>query len=151
MVQWACQSSYGPTLPGGTRAARATCPRSRTDDFRARARLADHLGANPTVAGLIPQVGSILSGARSFWGDDPHRGTENEGEAFSGGWEGQQFVLTHHPPAEPVPGVTFAGDLHTAVTAVKAAAGDGHVNVIGADVARQCIEADLVDELRVVR
>lgn len=111
--------------------------------------LSDQLGPNPTVDGLIPQVGSILSGARSFRGDDPHRGTENEGEAFGGGWEGQQFVLTHHPPAEPVPGVTFAGDLDTAVTAAKAAAGDTYVNVIGADVARQCIEAGLMDEVLV--
>ncbi|MFW6719566.1 dihydrofolate reductase family protein [Streptomyces sp. MAR4 CNY-716] len=111
--------------------------------------LTDHLGPNPTVDGLIPRVGSILSGARSFRGDDPHRGTEAEGEAFGGGWEGQQFVLTHHPPAEPVPGVTFAGDLDTAVTAAKAAAGDAYVNVIGADVARQCIEAGLMDEVLV--
>lgn len=111
--------------------------------------LADHLGPNPTIDGLIPRVGSILSGARSFRGDDPHRGTENEGEAFGGGWEGQQFVLTHHPPAEPVPGVTFAGDLDTAVTAARAAAGDAYVNVIGADVARQCIEAGLMDEVLV--
>jgi len=35
---------------------------------------------------------------------------------FGGGWDGPQFVLTHRPPATPVPGVTFVADIHTAIT-----------------------------------
>ncbi|GAA4521423.1 MULTISPECIES: dihydrofolate reductase family protein [Nonomuraea] len=111
--------------------------------------LAEHLGPNPTVDDLLPQVGSLLVGNRSFGGDDPYRDTEHEGEAFGGGWSGPQFVLTHNPPADPVPGVTFVTDLDTAITASKAAAGGKYVNVIGADVARQCLAAGALDEVLV--
>lgn len=111
--------------------------------------LAEHLGPNPTVDDLLPQVGSLLVGNRSFGGDDPYKDTEHEGEAFGGGWSGPQFVLTHNPPAEPVPGVTFVTDLDTAITASRAAAGGKYVNVIGADVARQCLAAGALDEVLV--
>ncbi|MDA0633758.1 dihydrofolate reductase family protein [Nonomuraea sp. MCN248] len=109
--------------------------------------LTEHLGPNPTVDDLLPQVGSLLVGNRSYGGDDPYKDTEHEGEAFGGGWSGPQFVLTHNPPAKPVPGVTFVTDLHTAISQSKAAAGDKYVNVIGADVARQCLAAGALDEI----
>jgi dihydrofolate reductase len=108
--------------------------------------LTPYLGPDPVVDELIPRIGALLVGRRTFGGDDPHRGTEAEGKAFGGGWEGPQFVLTHHAPA-PVPGVTFVDDLTEAVTAAKAAAGGKYVNVLGADVARQCLEAGLLDEI----
>jgi dihydrofolate reductase len=107
---------------------------------------AEHLGPNPEVDGLIDRIGALLVGNRTFGGDDPHRGTEKEGKPFGGGWSGPQFVLTHHAPDTPVPGVTFVGDLGSAVTAAKEAAGDKYVNVLGASVARQCLEAGLLDE-----
>ena len=46
-----------------------------------------------------------------------------------------------------MPGVTFVGDLEGAVAAAEAAAGDRYVNVIGASVARQCLEAGALDEI----
>ncbi|WP_326947977.1 dihydrofolate reductase family protein [Amycolatopsis sp. NBC_01307] len=109
--------------------------------------LTPYLRPDPAVDALIPRIGSLLVGRRTFGGDDPHRGdAEREGKAFGGGWEGPQFVLTHRPAA-PVPDVTFVGDLREAVDAAKAAAGDKYVNVLGADVARQCLEAGLLDEI----
>lgn len=112
--------------------------------------LTSHLGPNPTVDELVPRIGALLVGARTFRGDDPHRGDpEREGKAFGGGWDGPQFVLTHRPPATPVPGVTFVGDLDSGVAAAGAAAGDGYVNILGADVARQCAEAGVLDEVLV--
>ena len=39
------------------------------------------------------------------------------------------------------------GDLLTGVDAALAAAGDKLVNVLGADVARQCLEAGVLDEV----
>jgi dihydrofolate reductase len=57
------------------------------------------------------------------------------------------FVLTHHPPAAAAPGVTFVTDLDSGVTAAKAAAGEKYVNIIGADVARQCLAAGVLDEI----
>jgi dihydrofolate reductase len=108
--------------------------------------LTPYLGPDPLVDELIPRIGALLVGRRTYGGDDPHRGTEGEGKAFGGGWEGPQFVLTHRPAA-PAPDVTFAGDLEEAVAAAKEAAGDKYVNVLGADVARQCLEAGLLDEI----
>jgi dihydrofolate reductase len=109
--------------------------------------LGDHLGPNRTVDELIDDVGSLLVGNRTFGGDDPYKGTPQEGEPFGGEWSGPQVVLTHHAPEKPVPGVTFAGDLETAVAAAKDAAGDRYVNVLGADVARQCLAAGYLDEI----
>lgn len=112
--------------------------------------LRPHLGPNPVLEKLIGDVGALLVGNRSFRGDDPYEGEPGkEGEAFGGGWEGPQFVLTHRPPAEPVPGVTFVTDLIGGVEAAKTAAGGKYVNVIGAGVARQCLQAGLLDEILV--
>lgn len=109
--------------------------------------LTPYLRPDPLVDDLIPRIGSLLVGRRTYTGDDPHRGDpEREGKAFGGGWEGPQVVLTHRP-APPAPGVTFAGNLADAVAAAKAAAGDEYVNVLGADVARQCLETGVLDEI----
>ncbi len=82
-------------------------------------------------------------------GDDPHAGVEGkEGEPFGGGWSGPQFMLTHHPPAAAVPGITFVGDLPGAVAVARTAAGARYVNVLGADVARQCLDAPSATGLR---
>jgi dihydrofolate reductase len=112
--------------------------------------LTEHLGPNPLVDELIGKIGALLVGNRSFRGDDPHRGTPQEGKPFGGGWTGPQFVLTHHPPATPVPDIAFVGDLASGLAAAKAAAGDRYVNIIGADVARQCLDAGELDEVLVL-
>jgi dihydrofolate reductase len=111
--------------------------------------MTDFLGPNPVVDDLISQTGALLVGNRTFGGDDPFKGQEGEGEAFGGGWAGPQFVLTHRPPAEQVPGVTFIGDIDTAIAKSRAAAGDGYVNILGANVAAQCLEAGVLDEVLV--
>jgi dihydrofolate reductase len=111
--------------------------------------LTEHLGTpNPVADDLLGKVGALLVGARSFRGDDPNRGTDKEG-AFSGAWSGPAFVLTHRPPTTPVPGITFVGDLDSGLSAAKAAAGDRYVNIIGADVAAQCLAAGQLDEILV--
>ncbi len=61
-----------------------------------------------------------------------------------------KFVLTHHAPDTPVPGVTFVGDLDSGIAAAKAAAGDKYVNVLGASTAQQCLEAGVLDEILVL-
>lgn len=111
--------------------------------------LTKYLGPNPTVDALVGDIGALLVGNRTFRGDDPHRGTANEGKPFGGGWSGPQFVLTHHIPDAPLPGVTFVSDLDSAVAAAKAAAGDKYVNILGAEVARQCLDAGVLDEILV--
>jgi len=105
------------------------------------------IGPNPPVDELVKDVGALLVGNRTFRGDDPHKDTPNEGKAFSGAWSGPQVVLTHHVPATAVPGITFVSDLGQAVSAAKAVAGDKYVHVLGADTARQCLEAGVLDEI----
>ncbi|HEX2284903.1 MAG TPA: dihydrofolate reductase family protein [Mycobacterium sp.] len=111
--------------------------------------MADVDAPNPVVDELITRTGALFVGNRTFFGDDPNKGREGEGEAFGGGWEGPQFVLTHRPPAEPIPGVTFVGDIDTAIAQSRAAAGDKCVNILGASVAAQCLEAGVLDEVMV--
>jgi dihydrofolate reductase len=109
--------------------------------------MVDYLGPNPVVDELITRTGAILAGNRTFGGDDPLKGQPGEGNAFGGGWEGPQFVLTHRQPADPIPGVTFVGDIDTAIAESRAAAGDKDVNILGASVAAQCLRAGVLDEV----
>jgi dihydrofolate reductase len=63
---------------------------------------------------------------------------------------GRVFVLTHRPPDEPEPGVTFLScDLAEAVATARAAAGGKDLEILGADVASQCLRRGLVDEVLV--
>jgi dihydrofolate reductase len=110
--------------------------------------LTPFLGPNPLAEALVPEIGAMLVGNRTFGGDDPNKGTDKEG-AMSGEWHGPVFVLTHNPPAQPVPDVTFVSGLHEGVAAAREAAGDRYVNVLGADVARQTLAAGLLDEILV--
>ena len=46
-----------------------------------------------------------------------------------------------------MPDTTFVADVRAGLAAAKEAAGDGYVDVLGADVARQCFELGEVDEV----
>jgi dihydrofolate reductase len=111
--------------------------------------MVDYLGPNPVVDEMVTGTGALLIGNRTFGGDDPYKGQPGEGEAFGGGWHGPQFVLTHRPPDEQVLGVTFVGDIDTAIAESRAAAGDKYVNVLGASVAAQCLAAGVLEEVLV--
>ena len=111
--------------------------------------LRPHLGPNPVAEDIVGQVGSLLVGRRTFDGDDPNRGTDQEG-AFGGQWHGPVVVLTHDPPEEPVDDVTFIVRAGPAVAAARDAAGEKYVNILGAEVARGCLEAGQVDEILVM-
>jgi dihydrofolate reductase len=112
--------------------------------------LRPHLRPDPVAQDLVPRIGALLVGNRTFHGDDPNRGTDHEG-AFGGTWHGPAFVLTHTPPAEPPedPDLTFVTDVESGVAAARTAAGDRYVNVLGAEAARSCLEAGLLDEILV--
>jgi dihydrofolate reductase len=63
---------------------------------------------------------------------------------------GTEFVVTHEPPGEPEPGVTFlTGDLAQAVATALDAAGGKNLEILGADLAGQCLRLGLVDEVLV--
>ncbi len=65
-------------------------------------------------------------------------------------FSGPVFVLTHRPPESPDPGVTFlTGDIGEAVATARKAAGAKDLEILGADVAGQCLRRGLVDEILV--
>jgi dihydrofolate reductase len=103
------------------------------------------------AAALPARVGSLLVGRRTWGGDDPNRGREGEEGAFGGAWHGPEFVVTHRPPADSPPGVHFDDDLPRAISAAREAAGEkDFVNVLGAELARGCLELGELDEVLVM-
>jgi dihydrofolate reductase len=99
------------------------------------------------AAALPTKVGALLIGRRTWGGDDPNRGDEEKEGAFGGTWHGPQFVVTHDPPAEPEPDVTFETDLSRAIAAARKGAGEKYVCVLGAEVARGCLDLGELDEI----
>ena len=56
---------------------------------------------------------------------------------------GAQFVLTHDPPDKPDPNVTFLTcDIAEAVATALSAAGGKNLEILGADLASQCLQRD---------
>jgi dihydrofolate reductase len=99
---------------------------------------------------VIEQAGAVLMGRRTFEMGDP--------DSYVGNYEFQVpiFVLTHHPPSvapkqDEHLTFTFVTDsVKSAVAQAKAAARDKEVQVVGGvSVARQLLDAGLVDELHV--
>jgi dihydrofolate reductase len=90
----------------------------------------------------------MLVGRRTW--DVGERIRAEQPEAVDYPFSGPVFLLTHRPPAPPVPGVTvLSGDIRPAVATALAAAEGKDLEVLGADVARQCLQHGLVDELLV--
>ncbi|HEY9240529.1 MAG TPA: dihydrofolate reductase family protein [Streptosporangiaceae bacterium] len=79
---------------------------------------------------------------------DRERGSASKGEGYPS--SGPMFVLTHRPPDPPDPGVTYlTGDIGEAVATALEAAGGKNLEILGADVAGQCLRRGLVDEIQV--
>ncbi len=93
-------------------------------------------------------TGAMLIGRRTYEvGKRMARDRDEDTPAYDGG---TQFVLTHDAPDPPDPGVTFlTGDIGDAVATALAAAGGKNLEILGADVARQCLRRGLVDEILV--
>ena len=103
------------------------------------------LQPNPPVEDLQRETGALLFGGRTHRGDDPHRGTDREG-AFEGTWHGPVFVVTRHPAADQG-GVRFLPEPAAGLRAAKASAAGRYVNVLGAELARECLDLGEVDEI----
>ncbi len=93
-------------------------------------------GPNPAADGLLADVGALLVGRRTY----------DVGKLVPPGIP--QFVLTHRAPDATPAGVTFvSGEAMYAVRAALVAAADKDLLVLGANVAKQCLSAGLVDEV----
>jgi dihydrofolate reductase len=98
-------------------------------------------------------TGAMLVGRRTYEVGKRMNAGKEGGSAASGGVypvAGPTFVLTHEPPNPPDPTVTFlTGDIGDAVALALDAAGERNLEIIGADVAGQCLRRGLVDEILV--
>ena len=107
----------------------------------------------PWQAEIAAATGAMLVGRRTDEvGDrmaaDSERGAASSEEGYP--FSGPVFVLTHRPPDPPSPGVTYlSGDIGDAVATALDAAGGKNLEILGADVARQCLRRGLVDEILV--
>lgn len=102
---------------------------------------------NPEVDELIASIGAILSGRRTY--DVGARQTDPAlQKPYGGAWTGPIFVLTHRPVTSKDPNLLFmTADIPRAVATAQKAARGKNVVVLGADVARQCIESQVLDEV----
>ena len=93
---------------------------------------------------VMAATGAMLIGRRTH---EVSRRMSAEDTSYDGG---PVFVLTHRPLDEPEPGVTFlSGDLDGAVATARSAAGEKNLEILGADLASQCLQRGLVDEVLV--
>jgi len=102
-----------------------------------------------TVNEVIGSTGALLVGRRTQDVED-----RLQPGFYGGAYRGPFFTLRHDPPAEPpvVKGVTghfLDVPIEEAVRIAKEAADGANVVVLGANVARQCIEAGILDEILV--
>jgi dihydrofolate reductase len=104
-------------------------------------------GPNRLADEVMESTGAILAGRR--WYDVATAKYNGRHGIYGGAWEGPVFVLTHQPPTEPDdPEIRFlSGDLSEAVAAAKEAAGEKNLEIFGANLAAQCLDAGLLDEI----
>jgi dihydrofolate reductase len=93
---------------------------------------------------VMDATGAVLIGRGTY---DVAKRMSDEEKGYEGGAE---FVLTHEPPDEPGSSVTFLTcDVQEAVATALAAAGGKNLEILGANVAGQCLQRGLVDEILV--
>ena len=102
---------------------------------------------------IAAATGAMLIGRRTYevsgrMEAGKERGAASSGEGYP--FSGPVFVLTHEPPDPPDPEVTFlTSDIGEAVATALDAAGGKNLEILGADVAGQCLQRGLVDEILV--
>lgn len=102
-------------------------------------------GPSDTVDQIVSNTGAIVMGRRTYEVEDRDRPG-----IYGGAWNGPLFVLTHKaPPTVPdwMTGTFVHDGIEDAVARAKAAAGDRNVGILGANIAHQCLDAGLLDEI----
>ena len=97
---------------------------------------------------IAAATGAMLIGRRTY--EVGNRMEADKPGSTDYPFSGPVFVLTHEPPEPPDPEVTFlTGDIGEAVATARSAAGGKNLEILGADVAGQCLRRGLVDEILV--
>jgi dihydrofolate reductase len=116
-------------------------------DWGAGRQLTDFVGPEEFHQ-IAAATGSMLVGRRTA--DVGARMEAEQPGSVDYPFSGPVFVLTHRPPEPPPANVTYlSGDIGEAVATARSAAGGKSVEILGADVAAQCLQAGLVDEILV--
>jgi dihydrofolate reductase len=109
--------------------------------------LADFV-APDDFAEVAAATGAMLVGRRTWEVGDRMKAEQPDSIDYP--FSGPMFLLTHRPLEPPVPEVTIlAGDIGEAVATALDAAGGKDLEILGADVAGQCLQRGLVDEILV--
>ena len=102
---------------------------------------------NPLADEVMRGTGAVLGGRG--WYDAAAKKYNGVDGIYGGAWAGPVFVLTNritNPPDDQK--VTFLREaIEVGVSIGRAAAGEKNLEVFGANVARQCLAAGLVDEI----
>src|SRR2546421_8796443 len=110
-------------------------------------RIADYLPPG-RMRGQAATTGAMLIGRRTADVGDKMEAEEPGRVDYP--FSGPMFVLTHRPSDPPDPKVTYlSGDIDEAVATARSAAGGKDLEILGADVAGQCLRRGLVDEILV--
>jgi dihydrofolate reductase len=105
-------------------------------------------GPNRLGEEVMNETGAILGG-RS-WYEAARAKYDGVDGIYGGRWTGPVFVLTHHPQDAPDdPKATFVSGLEQALARARDAAEEKTVEIFGANVARQCLDAGFIDEIAV--
>jgi dihydrofolate reductase len=97
---------------------------------------------------VMRSTGAILAGRR--WYDVATERYSGRQGIYGGAWEGPVFVLTHRAADHDVsdPGITLlTGEIEDAVSTARDAAGDKNLEIFGANLAAQCLDHGLIDEI----
>jgi dihydrofolate reductase len=102
-------------------------------------------GSSETAGEVIETTGAIIMGRHTYEVEDRDRPG-----IYGGAWTGPFFVLTRDPPAA-VPawmtGTFINVDIEAAVARATQAAGGKNVGILGANLAKQCLDRGLLDEI----
>lgn len=96
---------------------------------------------------VMNETGAILGGRG--WYDAARAKYDGVDGIYGGRWSGPVFVLTHHPQDAPDdPKATFvSGGIKDVLATARDSAGDRNVEIFGANVARECLDAGFIDEI----
>lgn len=109
--------------------------------------------AEGTVEDLASKVEVIISGRSGYDAAKAQADERDEltSEAYGGAWSGTEFILTHRPEElADDPNITALNcSIAEAVDRAQLITGDRDIQIISADIARQALEVDLIDEMQI--
>lgn len=106
--------------------------------------------AEGTTEDMASKVAVIIAGRDGYDAVKAQR-DETTAEPYGGAWSGTEFILTHRPEelADDPTVIALNCSIVEAIGRAQEIAGDRDIQIISADIARQALEHDLIDELQV--